>query len=238
MGYSCVILDFDDTLVDFKASEDECLKKLYEKYAIETTQENLDIYKNTNRHLWAEFDAGKIKKSVIERNRFRDVVSTFNIPNITSEQLNKEYLNFLKNSAILYDGVQEFLIDIEEHATLCIITNGIDYVQKSRIKVSGLADFFDGFYTSEKMGTSKPDKRAFHNPLKNLGIENFKNVLVVGDNLNTDIKGAINAGLDSCWFNMQNIENTTKITPKFIARDFTELKNIILGEEVKKVEFI
>ncbi len=234
MGYNCVILDFDDTLVDFKASEEECLKKLYEKYAIETTQENLDIYKKANRQLWAEFEAGKIKKNIIEKHRFRDLLKAFSIPNVTSDQLNKEYLGFLKNSAILYDGVEEFLVDIEEHATLCIITNGIDYVQKSRIKISGLSEFFDGFFTSEKMGVSKPDKRAFLTPLKTLGIENLKNVLVVGDNLNSDIKGAINSGLDSCWFNSQNIENTTKITPKFIARDFTELKSIILGEEVSK----
>ncbi len=232
MGYNCVIFDFDDTLVDFKKSEDESLKKIYNKYNIETTKENLDVYKNANRQLWADFDAGKIKKNIIEKHRFRDVIKEFHLLNITSEQLNKEYLNVLKNSAILYDGVVEFLVDIEEHVTLCIITNGIDYVQKSRIKVSGICDFFDGFFTSDKMGISKPDKRAFINPLKTLGIENFKKVLVVGDNLNTDIKGAINSGIDSCWFNIDDKENTTKITPKFVARDFTELKSVILGEEV------
>ncbi len=232
MGYSCVILDFDDTLVDFSASEDECLKKLYNKYQIELTEENLNVYKNANRQLWNDFDEGKIKKNIIEKHRFRDVVKTFGLMNITSEQLNKEYLGFLKMSSVLYDGVTEFLVDIEEHATLCIVTNGIDFVQKSRFKVSGIADFFDGFFTSDKMGVSKPDKRIFMNTLKTLGIENFKNVLVVGDNLKTDIKGAINSGLDSCWFNIDGKENTTKINPKFTARDFTELKSIILGQEI------
>ncbi len=234
MGYNCVILDFDDTLVDFKLSEEECLKKLYNKYQIEITDENLDVYRNANRQLWSDFDEGKIKKNIIEKHRFRDFIKTFGIPNVTSEQINKEYLGFLKMSSILYDGVNEFLVDIEEHVTLCILTNGIDYVQKSRFKHSGIQDFFDGFFTSDKMGVSKPDKRAFTTALKTLGIENFKTVLVVGDNLKTDIKGAINSGLDSCWFNIDNKENTTNIKPKFTARDFTELKSIILGEEIQK----
>ena len=91
--------------------------------------------------------------------------------------------------------------------------------------------FVDGIFTSEKTGFNKPDKRIFQAALKALGVENTKRVLVIGDNLNSDIKGGINAGLDTCWVNFNNQENNTNISPTHIARDFEELKYIILGDK-------
>ena len=134
-----------------------------------------------------------------------------------------------KTSAVLFDGAIDFLVDIEEHVTIAIVTNGIDFVQQSRLKLCGVLDFADGVFTSEKVGASKPDRRIFTQALKTLGIENNSKVLVVGDNLVSDIKGGNNAGLDTCWFNFKGEENTTPIKPKFTAQDYTQLKNIILG---------
>ncbi len=229
MAYNCVLLDFDDTIVDFKKSERESLEKLYNKYNIPVNDENIAIFIENNKKLWAEFDKGKIKKHIIEMQRFTPLVEKFNLKDVKSEVLNKDYLNFLKQSVHLYDGALEFLQDIEDFATLAIITNGIEHVQNNRLKLSGIQDFFDGVFTSEKMGFAKPDKRAFLTPLKTLGIENFEKVLMVGDNLNTDIKGANYANIDTCWINFDNKENTTNIKPKYTAVDFMQLKSIILG---------
>ncbi|MEG0092158.1 MAG: HAD-IA family hydrolase, partial [Oscillospiraceae bacterium] len=77
---------------------------------------------------------------------------------------------------------------------------------------------------------NKPNKQIFLAAIKALGIESSQKVLVVGDRLNSDIKGGINAGLDTCWVNFDGVENDTIIKPKFEARDYTQLKNIIMGE--------
>ena len=231
MAYNCVLLDFDDTLVSFKESEVASITKVYNKYNVPVTEENIQFYHTENEKLWREFEKGKIKKKDIEKNRFAKVVQKFGLSNVTGEQMNRDYVNYLKNSAILIDGAIEFLEDIEDAATIAIVTNGIDRVQQNRLKLSRVIDFADGVYTSEKMGFNKPDKRIFLNALKNLGIENYKKVLVVGDNLHSDIKGGINAGLDTCWVNFTGEENTTNITPKYTVYDFTQLKTIILGED-------
>lgn len=230
MLYNCVLLDFDETLVSFKESEAISISKVYNKYGIPVTEENLQFYHDENERLWREFENGSIKKKDIQKYRFSKVVEKFGMKPNMAEQMNRDYVNYLKNSAILYDGAIEFLEDIEDHVTIAIVTNGIEAVQQNRLKLSHVIDFVDGVFTSEKSGYNKPDKRIFLNALKTLGIENNKKVLVVGDNLMSDIKGGINAGLDTCWVNFENAENTTGITPKYIARDFTELKNIILGE--------
>ena len=117
---------------------------------------------------------------------------------------------------------------MEDYATIAIVTNGIEAVQLNRLKISGVADFADGIYTSEKVGATKPNKQIFLAALKDLGIENTSKVLVVGDRLQSDIKGGINAGLDTCWVNFANEENNTNIKPKYVVQDYTQLKNIIL----------
>lgn len=232
MNYNCVLLDFDDTLVSFKESAVHSVSKVYNKYNIPATQENIRFYYDTNESLWREFEKGKIKKNTIEKVRFQKVVEKFGLKDVSGEQLNRDYKNYLKNSAILIDGALEFLQDIEDYVTIAIVTNGFEEIQKNRLKLSHVIDFADEVFTSEKMGFNKPDKRIYLNALKTLGIENHKKVIVVGDNLNSDIKGGINAGLDTCWVNFENAENNTGIKPTYTAYDFTQLKNIILGEQL------
>lgn len=228
MAYNCLLLDMDDTLLSFKESEKQSLTKVFEKYNIPATDENIQTYHDVNESLWKEFEKGKIKKHVLEKTRFQKFGQAAGVEITQSEQMNKDYRSFLSQSAILFDGVIEFLEDIEDHATIAIVTNGIEAVQQNRIKISGIDDFIDGLYTSEKVGAQKPNKQIFTSALKDLGIEKWDKVLVVGDRLQSDIKGGINAGLDTCWVNFSNEENTTNITPKYEVRDFTQLKNIIL----------
>ncbi|MEG0020686.1 MAG: YjjG family noncanonical pyrimidine nucleotidase [Oscillospiraceae bacterium] len=230
MAYNCLLLDLDDTLLSFKASEDMAIKKVLEKNDIPVTQENVDTYKRVNDSLWSEFENGKIKKYVIEKTRFKKFGEAIGVDIKNAEQMNREYLELLRDSAILIDGAIEFLEDIEEAATIAIVTNGIEAVQRNRIKISGIAAFADGVFTSEKIGANKPNKQIFLAAIKALGIESSQKVLVVGDRLNSDIKGGINAGLDTCWVNFDGVENDTIIKPKFEARDYTQLKNIIMGE--------
>lgn len=230
MAYNCLLLDLDDTLLSFKASEQESIEKVFKKYNIPNTQENIDSYKKVNEELWIAFENGKIKKIVIEKTRFQKFGEVAGIAIKNPEMMNRDYVSYLSNSAIIIDGAIEFLEEIEEFTTLAIVTNGIETVQQNRLKISGIAAFADGIFTSEKLGVSKPNSQIFLLAMKSLGIETKEKVLVIGDRLNSDIKGGISAGLDTCWVNFGAETNNTTIKPKFEARDFTQLKAIILGE--------
>lgn len=228
MAYNCLLLDMDDTLLSFKASEVEALTKVLEKYNIPVTEENIELYHNINEGLWQDLEKGKIKKHLIGKTRFQKFCKTIGAEVKNPEQMNKEFMAIMRDSAVLIDGAIEFLEDIEDYATIAIVTNGTDAVQNSRLKLSGIADFADGVYTSEKVGVNKPNKQIFLAALKDLGVENHSKVLVIGDRLQSDIKGGINAGLDTCWVNFANEENKTNIKPKYEVQDYTQLKNIIL----------
>ena len=228
MAYNCLLLDADDTLVSFKDCERQALIKVLDKYSISATDENIELYHNINEGLWQDLEKGKIKKHLIGKLRFQNFCEKIGADAKNAEKMNRDYMNALKEEAVLIDGAIEFLEDVEDYATIAIVTNGIEAVQMNRLKISGIADFADGIYTSEKVGATKPNKHIFLAALKDLGIENTSKVLVVGDRLQSDIKGGINAGLDTCWINFNNEENTTNIKPKYVVHDYTQLKNIIL----------
>lgn len=229
MAYNCLLIDLDDTLLSFKASEKESIEKVFEKYNIPATEENVNIYQRINEELWVDFENGRIKKFVIEKTRFQKFGEAVGIVIENAEMMNRDYIYFLRDSAILIDGALEFLEEIEEIVTIAIVTNGIEAVQQNRLKLSGIAAFVDGVFTSEKVGFNKPNSQIFNIAMKSLGIETNRKVLVVGDRLNSDIKGGINAGLDTCWLNFDGVQNDTTIKPKYEARDFTQLKAIIMG---------
>ena len=228
MAYNCLLLDVDDTLISFKECEKQALIQVLSKYNIPVTEENLKNYHDINESLWQDMEKGKIKKHLIGKVRFQKFCESIDADVKNADKMNKDYMAALREQAILIDGAIEFLQDVEDYATIAIVTNGTEAVQLNRLKISGIADFADGVYTSEKLGVTKPNKQIFLAALKDLGVEKTDKVLVVGDRLQSDIKGGINAGLDTCWVNFDNEENNTNITPKYMVRDFTQLKNIVL----------
>ena len=153
MSYNCVLLDFDETLVSFSQSEKIAVTKVYNKYNIPATEENIQYYHQENEKLWRDFEKGKIKKKDIEKTRFQKVINKFGITGVTGDAMNRDYLNYLKNSAILLDGAMEFLEDIEDYATIAIVTNGIDAVQQNRLKLSRVIDFADKASSSLSFAT-------------------------------------------------------------------------------------
>ena len=84
---------------------------------------------------------------------------------------------------------------------------------------------------SEKVGAAKPSAKLFEHAFRDLGITNKSRVLMVGDDLLADIKGGLNAGVDTCWFNPGNLENKSGITPKYTVSSYEELYRIVMEPE-------
>ena len=149
--------------------------------------------------------------------------------------VNRFYFSQLSQFGVAFPEAKDFLEEIAEVATIAAATNGVERVQKSRFISSGLAVYADELFVSERIGVAKPAARFFQTALKELGVNNNARVLVVGDSLNADIKGGINAKLDTCWVNFDEIENPTDIKPKYTVTSYEQLKEIIYGEDGKPV---
>ena len=118
-----------------------------------------------------------------------------------------------------------------EVATLAIVSNGAQKVQTRRLAESGVMNFMEDVFISEKMGCEKPNARIFDAALRALGVENREHVLMVGDSLASDIQGGSNAGLDTCWYNPNHAENPGKVIPTYEIASLEELYPLVMEQE-------
>ena len=228
--YNCMLIDLDNTLLDFDAAEDAALRETLRHFELPEDAATMEKYKEINRALWRELEQGTIKKEKLLTLRFSKLLGWLK-RSLSAGKVNDYYMNNLANQAQLLPGAIEFLTDVEDYVTIGIITNGSYRAQLNRAELSGIAAFADGIFISEKLGVTKPDKRFVNLALDKLGVNSRKRVLVVGDSLTADIKCGAAAGVDTCWCNFKGEENTTKIAPTHTVRGCEQLKAVILEQE-------
>lgn len=228
--YNCLLLDSDNTLLDFNTSQHKALIETLERFQLPSDHETQETFLRIEESCWQAFNRGEVKKDRMLVNRFVRFLKQIGRQSDPVE-LNRCYLSRLADHADVFPGVLEMLEEVSEVATLAVISNGVERVQMNRLKASGIDRYLDEVFISEKMGTAKPAARFFEMALEDLGIENRAKVLVVGDDLEADIKGGMEAGLDTCWLNWQQIENNTGIEPKYTIHSFEELYPIVMEAE-------
>lgn len=227
MKYEIILFDADDTLFDFKKSEDFAIKKLVSTLDSNFNDEYIiDTYKNINTKIWVEFEEGKITSDALKVERFNRLVKKLNI-NSDANELCNMYVKFLGDGSFLYQETEELLSYLSKNYRIGIITNGLADVQHRRIRNSIVSHYFEDVVISDEIKIAKPSPDIFEHALNNLSHNNKESVLMIGDSLNSDIKGGINACIDTCWFNQHKKENKSSIKPTYEINSLLQLKNIL-----------
>ena len=202
--YYCVLFDADNTLLNFDAAESKALAETLVNYGIEPDAETVQTYRTINA-----IDAAG-----------------------DGAEMNRFYLEQLSTHPdLMGPEVLDVLRELSEVATLAVVTNGFQKVQIRRLAESGVLNFMEDVFVSEKMDSEKPNRRIFDAALRALGVENREHVLVVGDGLSSDIQGGVNAGLDTCWYNPSHAENPGKVVPTYEIADLKELYPLVMEQE-------
>lgn len=230
--YTCLLLDADNTLLDFDAAERQALADTLTRYELPSDASACDTYHQVNSKLWQSFAKGEISRNKLFAVRFARFLQAMGLPdNGKSREINEYYENQLALHPDTIPGALTALQELGEVATLAIVSNGSAKVQQARIRDSGIERYMDGIYISEKVGAAKPSAKLFDHALKDLGVNDRSRVLVVGDDLYADIKGGRNAGLDTCWVNFAGADNSSGIEPKHTIASFEELYRIVMEPE-------
>lgn len=228
--YNCLLLDVDGTLLDFAETERAAFEKTLTNFEVPYSEKLLEDYRGINQSLWEKLEKGAIKKEALVVKRWEDLLKEAGAQGDPAA-FNAYYLEQLTKCTTAYAGADEMLEELAEVATIAFVTNGVDRIQRARLKASGLDQFADEIFVSERLGSVKPNRKFFDQALKKLGVSNRQKVLVVGDSLQADIKGGQNASLDTCWINFERKENTTDIKPMYAIDSYEELKVIVYGED-------
>ena len=228
--YNCIMMDIDNTLLDFDAAEHKALLETLQQFSLPCDEAAVSRYHEINSSLWGELNKGKIRRDKLVVERFDRFVKEIGAAAKATE-LNRAYTEHLATHADVIPGAEEALQELAEVATMIAVSNGTESVERGRLKLSGFEKYFDDIFISETVGVSKPKPKIFQMAMRKLGIEHSDKVLVVGDSLSADIQGGVNAGLDTCWVNMNGLENESGLTPTYEVKALRELYPIVMEED-------
>ena len=228
--YNCIMMDIDNTLLDFDAAERKALLETLQQFSLPCDEAAVSRYHEINSSLWGELNRGKIRRDKLVVERFDRFVKEIGAAAKATE-LNRAYTEHLATHADVIPGAEEALQELAEVDTMIAVSNGTELVERGRLKLSGFEKYFDDIFISEAVGVSKPNPKIFQMAMRKLGIEHSDKVLVVGDSLSADIQGGVNAGLDTCWVNMNGLENESGLTPTYEVKALRELYPIVMEED-------
>lgn len=231
MSYTHILFDADDTLFDYPKAENHALSRTLTEAGIPCTDEVMKAYQTINQQLWRDLEQGLVKQAALRTERFTRLVKELGVtPRSQVEEISERYLELLGEGTFLLEGAYELCRDLKEAGFhLAIITNGIKKVQANRIAGSALAKMFEAVIVSEDTGYSKPHPGIFDYAFEALGLRQTdkSRVLIVGDSLTSDMKGGLNYGIDTCWYNPYHRPNMLNLRPTYEIRRLAEVKTLV-----------
>ncbi|GEK34780.1 YjjG family noncanonical pyrimidine nucleotidase [Kurthia sibirica] len=228
MLYKYLLFDLDETLFDYQAAETAALNRVLQEYdVVEYAEQFKKTYHLINNKLWSDYEKGLVQKDEILATRFSKTVAQLKL-SLDGSKMTVDYQLFLGQGYQLIDGAIKCLEKLRQQGfKLYALTNGVERTQLSRLSGSSLDRYFEKVYISEQTGSQKPFL-AFYDFVFNNSPEIEKEfALMIGDSLTSDIQGAINATIDSCWYNPHQIENNSGIQATYIIGNYDELINIV-----------
>lgn len=222
--YTVLLLDADQTLLDFSAAEGFAIEKTCEKFGISFSGAVAQRYSEINLALWKKLEKGLVTRDEVKLRRFEEFAKEMGCA-ADPAAMGRFYETTLANCGFILKGADRVCEALSKKYRLYIVTNGLLHVQKSRLALSGLLTYFSGCFISEETGYAKPDKRFFDFVLDKIGIDRSE-ALIVGDSLSSDIQGGVNAGIDTCLFG--EAEEDCAPSPTYRAKNFEELLSLFL----------
>lgn len=230
LKYQHLFFDLDHTLWDFDSNAHDCLVEIYSVFklkakAIDSFDQFYKTYLGHNATLWTRFEKGYITSEELKWRRMWRTLLDFKIADEKlSRDISEYYLEILPKKEKVFDYTFEILNYLTQKGYhLHLLTNGFEKTQRAKLQSSNLTGYFDQIVTSEASNSMKPKKEIFEYALKACDACLDESIMI-GDNVDADIAGAVNAGMDCIFVNHLNKEVQTQCTHEI--HHLRELENI------------
>jgi len=221
-----VLLDLDNTILDFNRAEYRALGRALGAQGLPFNDEIAALYHEINNRHWEMMEDGLLTRSEVLVKRYEALFRALGLPG-DAEKTQKLYEGYLAEGHWFMPGAEELLNSLSESCRLFICSNGVQFVQDGRIKSAGIAPFFEKIFISEHMDGNKPELRFFDQCFREIPGFDRSRAIILGDSLSSDIRGGINAGILTCWYNPQGRENTGPIKPDYEIRELSEFEALL-----------
>jgi 2-haloacid dehalogenase len=225
MKYTWLFFDADGTLFDFDLAQENALVKTFSFLKIPFDEAFQKIYYDINIAIWARFEKKEIAQHDIPIERFKIFFDAINVQT-DSQKASELYLEYLSQGHHLLSGAEELIKNLHGTYKLLLITNGLKSVQRPRFAKASITKYFEEIIISQEVGSAKPHKEIFDIAFKKIGNPDKNTVLMIGDNLGSDVLGGQNYGIDTCWYNPKVNPSQKGIKPTYEIRELNELLSI------------
>ena len=225
-----IFFDLDHTIWDFDLNARETLHELYGKYKFNdltgdlNSNKFIETYTVNNHRLWHLYHHGKIDKQTLRKARFEDTFRELGIdPKIFPWEFDEDYLAICPTKTNLFPHAHETLSYLKSKYNLHLISNGFQDACEIKLTNSNLRSYFKTIVISEVVGVNKPNPEIFQFAINN-GKTSIENAVMIGDNLDADIRGAQNIGIDAIFFNAVGAQKPQDV--KYMITDLKDLQSI------------
>ncbi|RVU71536.1 MULTISPECIES: YjjG family noncanonical pyrimidine nucleotidase [Lactobacillus] len=234
MRYHQIIFDVDDTLIDFATTEDFAFNSLFKAHHWPTSPDIQRRYHAYNQGLWRDLEQGKLNYEELSERCFRVFLKQNLDIDVDGQQTMDEYRSYFGEAHQLLPGVKDTLKFAKKAGyKLTVLSNGEKFMQRHRLKLAGIYDYFDLIVTSEEAHYQKPDEHAFDYFFSRTEIGPNETIFF-GDGLQSDILGAEKYGLDSIWYNHRHRKNTLNLHPLFTVENYPQFVELMQQDFQKK----
>lgn len=168
----------------------------------------IEIYEAINHELWHLYSLKQTTKEELRYQRFHKAFLHFKYDHIElAHHWADDYLKISPYKTHLIDGTMDVLMYLQEKYQLHIITNGFKEVQHIKLDYSNLKPFFEHIIISEEHGFNKPDIKIFDLAQQLTNAQSHECVMI-GDNYDTDIIGALNAQWKAIYLADKEVMNS------------------------------
>ena len=221
-----VLLDLDDTILDFHTAEAAALARTLAELGVEPRPATLARYSEINKRQWELLEEGLVTREDVLLHRFELLFQELGTE-VSGAEARDRYESYLAIGHWFIPGAEEMLAALYGKFELYIVSNGTGVVQAGRIESAGIGRYFREIFISEDLGADKPSRAFFQRCFAAVPAIDPGRCLIVGDSLTSDIRGGINAGIRTCWFNPQGKPARADIPADFEIRSLSQLPALL-----------
>jgi len=230
-GYRAIVFDLDNTLLNYDECESDSMRRAVRHHRL-TERDGFswdDFWNTFSKHslfYWEQRVSRKWGILQVLEFALRDTFGQLGEKPSLAADLARTYWEFFCNTCHFEEGAFEIVQWAQRNYKLGIVSNGIGEAQRLRLKCGRIDGLFESIVVSDEVGYWKPDPHIFYAVFERLNVKP-EEVLFVGDSLRDDYGGALNAGIDFCFYNRKRQPIEEHIQPKYIINKLSQLENII-----------
>lgn len=226
MGYKYLLIDNDNTLMDFNAAEKAALRDTLVACGLPTDEETLATYHRINDGLWKALERGETTQARLKVERFELLLAALGRTEPSAQALCDMYTEQLGCHAELLPGAMALMEALCGKVKIALVSNGVSRIQRGRLNRCPFTPMLDAVVISEEVGVRKPDPAMLFVAMEALGCTDIRQAVMMGDSLTADIAAANNAGMDAIFYDRKGV-GSDKAT--YVIRQLHEAESIILG---------